>query len=52
MSSSFDPDAPATLLELVTGLQVILDASAVTATKRSQIAIVVLTGFMAIASRE
>jgi folate-dependent phosphoribosylglycinamide formyltransferase PurN len=52
MSHSFDPDASASLLELVTRLQLALDASAVTATKRSQIAIVVLTGFMAIASRE
>ncbi|PWN19897.1 hypothetical protein BCV69DRAFT_299658 [Microstroma glucosiphilum] len=50
MSSSFDANAPATLLELVTTLQVVLDASAVTATKRSQIAIVVLTGLMGIAS--
>lgn len=52
MVSNYDPSRQVTLAQLVRGLETVLDASAVTAPRRSQIVIVVLTGFMAVASRE
>jgi hypothetical protein len=52
MSDPFAPAELTTLDELVMALQMALDASSVTSPRKAEIAILVLTGITALASRK